>query len=197
MTPRSTRRPSTLSAIVFVAGLVASYAAGVETYRRVGLYGGPVASGFYRQWDPIAGRHQLVHEHVTRDGRRIRRLHGDDLMLQRTDLTVGDVSVAIEAKRDAPLGFDRVGFSLANDGVIDAWAIRDTATGLTRIEISTRRNGRIDRWEHYEKDRLVRVELDTNGNGKPDRWMTYQDGIEMETILDANEDGRPDDPAAR
>ncbi|HWI19898.1 MAG TPA: hypothetical protein VNT81_19230 [Vicinamibacterales bacterium] len=192
MTKPTAHRPSALSWFVFIAGLVGAYAAAVYTYREVGLYGGPVTNGFYREWDAVTGTYQLVHIQVKKSGERIRRLHNDNLTVKRTDLTVGDVTVGIESKPGTPMGYERVGFSVANDGVIDAWAVRDATTGLVKIEISTRRNGKIDRWEHYQKDVLLRVELDTNGNGKPDRWMTYQDGIEMETILDLNEDGKPD-----
>ena len=189
---RSPHRPSALQWAVFIAGIVGAYAAGVATYREVGLYGGPVSSGFYREWDPATGTYLLVHERVTKSGTRLRRVFADDLRPKSTELKAGDGTVSVEMKPGTPLGFERVGFSIAKDGVIDAWAVRDPQSGRVQIEISTRRNGKIDRWEHYEKDVLLRVELDTNGNGKPDRWMTYQDGIEMETILDVNEDGRPD-----
>jgi hypothetical protein len=180
-----------LSLFVFIAGLVGAYAAGVGTYRAVGLYGGPVASGFRREWDPVSRRRQLIHERVTESGARIKQLYADDITLQMTDVAAGQVSIAIATKAGTAASA-RAGFSLRNDGSIDAWAVSDDSSGLTRIEISTKRDGRVDRWETYQKDRLLRVDLDTNGNGKPDRWMTYQDGIEMETILDVNEDGRPD-----
>lgn len=192
MTMRPAHKPSILQWLVFVVGIVGAYAAGVATYREVGLYGGPVTSGFYREWDPVKKRLQLVHEQVSKSGARLRRRYADNLQLQTTELEAGDSAVELEVKPDSPLGFERVGFSVANDGVIDAWAVHDPNTGRIKIAISTKRNGKIDRWEHYEKDVLLRVELDTNGNGKPDRWMTYQDGIQMETIIDANEDGQPD-----
>jgi hypothetical protein len=189
---RSAHTSQALQWIVLVAGIAGASAAGVATYREVGLYGGPVASGFFREWDPATARWQLIHYQVAPSGERIRRVHSDDLAVKRMDLDIAGGTVAIEAKPGAGLTFDRVGFSVANDGVIDAWVTRDPKTGLNRVEVSTKRNGKIDRWEYYEKNILLKVELDTNGNGKPDRWMTYQDGIQMETILDANEDGEPD-----
>jgi hypothetical protein len=186
------RKPSLVALVVFVAGLGGAGAAGVATYREVGLYGGPFASGFFREWDPVTRRRQLVHEHVTASGTRVRQLYADELKLQRTDISAGRVTMQVESVSGSGGVTGRVGFSLANDGVIDAWATSDPK-GLTRIEISTRRNGRVDRWEVYDKKRLLRVDLDTNGNGKPDRWMTYQDGIPIETFIDADEDGQPDD----
>ncbi len=186
------RRSSFLSWMVFVGGLIGAYASGVATYREVGLYGGPVASGYFREWNPNSKSYQLVHIQVKKSGERIKRLHTDNLALQRTDLSVEGLTVGFESKPGTPLGFERVGFSIANDGVIDAWMTHDPKTGLNKIEISTRRNGAIDRWEYYRDKTLLRVELDTDGNGKPDRWMTYQEGIQMETILDVNEDHQPD-----
>lgn len=185
-----TQRPSLVALVVFVAGLGGAVAAGVATYREVGLYGGPFTSGFFREWDPVTRRRQLVHEHVTKSGTRVRQLFADGLTVQRTDITAGRFTMQIDAPSGGVTG--RVGFSLANDGVIDAWATSDPK-GLTRVEVSTRRNGRVDRWEVYEQKRLLRVDLDTDGNGKPDRWMTYQDGIQMDTFIDADEDGQPDD----
>ena len=187
------QKPSLVALVIFVSGLGGAAAAGVATYREVGLYGGPVASGFFREWDPVTRRRQLVHEHVTKSGTSVRQLYADDLTVQRTDITAGRVTMQVESTSGNGGVTGRVGFSLANDGVIDAWAISDPK-GVIRVEVSTRRDGRIDRWEVYEKNRLVRVDLDTNGNGKPDRWMTYQDGIQMETFVDANEDGQPDGP---
>lgn len=190
------QKPSIIALVVFVSGLGGAAAAGVATYREVGLYGGPFASGFFREWDPVTRRRQLVHEYVTTSGTTVRQLHADNLTVQRTDISAGRVTMQVEASSSSGAVTGRVGFSLANDGVIDAWATSDPK-GLIRVEVSTRRNGRVDRWEVYDKNRLIRVDLDTNGNGKPDRWMTYQDGIQMETFIDANEDGQADGPSAR
>ncbi|MFM8534128.1 MAG: hypothetical protein ACKOEC_11210 [Acidimicrobiia bacterium] len=161
---------------------------GAASYAKI-LCSGVFVSG--REEDEIK-RNSASFLMTAKSGEVVRRLFADNLALQRADLDVGGGTVAIERKPDAPLGIGRIGFSIANDGVIDAWLTRDTKTGLNKVEISTKRNGSIDRWEYYDKNVLVRVELDTNRNGKADRWMTYQDGIQMETILDVNEDGEPD-----
>lgn len=187
----STRRwPSAVSLIVFIAGLAASVAAGVSTYRRVGIYGGPILTGFYREWDPRARRYQLVHETTNKDGLRVRRLLTEGLTVQQAEINGDAVGSVVE---ELVTKGARIAFSTRNDGVIDAFVTRDLKAQTSRIEVSTKRNGRFDRWEHYVKDQLVRVDLDTDGNGKADRWMTYEEGILMETFIDADEDGQPDD----
>jgi hypothetical protein len=182
------------SIAVFVTGLAAAIWSGMATYNAVGLYGGPVATGFHREWDTAAKKYILVHETTTAAGGHLRRVYSDDLReVLQSELTGGSLGpvmtlvVAADASR-------RVGFSSANDNIIDAWSATDPKTGVMTVEMSTKRDGKIDRWERYEKGVLVRVDLDTDGNGKPDRWMTYQDGILMDTFIDANEDGKPDGP---
>jgi hypothetical protein len=91
----------------------------------------------------------------------------------------------------------KAGFSLAGDGIVDAWAYRDEKGQVRKIEVSTRRDGSIDRWEHYEKGQLARVEQDTDRNGRVDRWSTYDAGILIGTVVDADGDGRPDDPGSK
>jgi hypothetical protein len=61
-----------------------------------------------------------------------------------------------------------VGFSTAQDGIIDAWAYRDAEGQISRIEISTRRDHIVERWEHYTNGVLTRVQVDADGDGKPD-----------------------------
>jgi hypothetical protein len=179
-----------LSLMVFITGLVAAVAAGVQTYRTVGLYGGPILTGFHREWNPQTRHYQLMHETTTKAGLRIRRLLTDGMEVQRTDLSGAAIGPAVEQLVDRGA---RLAFSTRNDGVIDAWAIRDLKAETARVGVSTKRDGRIDRWEQYVKGQLVRVDLDTDGNGKVDRWMTYEEGILMDTFIDANEDGQPDD----
>ncbi|MFA5908977.1 MAG: hypothetical protein WC815_09400 [Vicinamibacterales bacterium] len=190
----NSRWPSPLSLIVFIAGLVAAAASGVWTYRAVGLYGGPILTGFHREWNPRTRSYQLVHETTTNAGLRIRRLLTDTLDVQQTDLSGAAVGPVVEQLTNSGT---RVAFSTRNDGVIDAFATRDARLGTARIEVATKRDGRIDRWEQYAREQLIRVDLDTDGNGKADRWMTYEDGILMDTFIDANEDGQPDGPPAR
>lgn len=176
--------------LVFVTGLAAAIAAGMATYRELGLYGGPVLTGFHREWNQQTRKPQLIHEMTTRAGLRVRRVLNDDLTVERTVLSGETVGVAAEqlVGRGA-----RVAFSTRNDGVMDAWIIRDEKGQTARVEMSTTRDGKIDRWEQYAGGQLVRVDLDLNGNGKPDQWLTYEDGILMDTFIDGNEDGRPDD----
>ena len=175
-------RPSPLSIVVFISGLIAAIWSGVATYQTVGLYGGPVGSGFHREWNPRTRHYDLIHEATTRSGAHIRRVFADDsVRVLRTEVSGGgEPPISFEASLDGTP--DRIGFSSINDGVIDAWSITDPKTGERHVEMSTRRNGKIDRWEHYVKDALIRVELDTNGDGKPDRRMTYEDGILMDTV---------------
>ncbi len=187
----NSRWPSPLSLVVFITGLVAAVASGVWTYRSVGLYGGPILTGFHREWNPQTRKYQLIHETTNKDGLRIRRLLTDSLEVQQTDLSGAAVGPVVE--RLLTNSGPRVAFSTRNDGVIDAWATRDAKLGTARIEVSTKRDGRIDRWEQYARGQLVRVDLDTDGNGKADRWMTYEEGILMDTFIDADEDGKPDD----
>ena len=190
----NSRWPSLLSLVVFIAGLVAAAASGVWTYRAVGLYGGPILTGFHREWNPRTHSYQLVHETTTKAGLRIRRLLTDTMQVRQTDLSGAAVWPVVEELTNSGT---RVAFSTRNDGVIDAFATRDARMGTARIEVSTKRDGKIDRWEQYASGQLVRVDVDTDGNGKADRWMTYEDGILMDTFIDANEDGQPDGPPAR
>jgi hypothetical protein len=179
---------------VFIGGLAAAVWSGIATYRAVGIYGGPITSGFHREWDPGSRSYELIHETTTSTGTLLRHRYGIDLRsLLQTDITLAgsELPITVTPTSDKKT---RVGFSSVNDGVVDAWAVADQNTGKILIDVSTKRNGKIDRWEHYEKGVLVRVDLDTNGNGKPDRWQTYEGGILMDTFIDANEDGRPDGP---
>lgn len=184
-----------LSVTVFIVGLIAAVWSGIATYRALGIYGGPVTSGFHREWNPRTQRYELIHETATQAGVQIRRVYADDLrQVLRTEMSGTGIESPLVFEPDAVGSSNRVGFSSVNDGVIDAWSIADPKTGDTRVEMSTARNGKIDRWERYVKGALVRVDLDTNGNGKPDRWQTYEAGILMDTFIDADEDGQADDP---
>ena len=71
----------------------------------------------------------------------------------------------------------KVGFSLAGDAVIDAWAFYGPDGRLARVAVSTARDGVVDRWEHYERGVLVRVETDGDGDGRVDAWSAYENGI--------------------
>lgn len=190
---QSQTRPPWLSIAVFIIGLVAAAWSGVAAYNAYGLYGGPVATGFHREWNAQTKKYDLVHESTTVEGILVRRVYADDLrQVVRTEINGAGGAIPLSVDRDAAAKAPRVGFSSINDGVIDSWSTRDAATGITTVEMSTKRDGTIDRWEYYKNGELTRVELDTNHNGKPDRWMTYEGGILMDTFIDANEDGKPD-----
>ena len=95
--------------------------------------------------------------------------------------------------RDVESGeIEKVGFSLAGDGVVDAWAFHDEAGEIRRVEVSTGRDGVVDRWEHYRSGALVRVESDRDRDGRVDEWSTFSDGILESTRSDADGDGLPD-----
>jgi hypothetical protein len=71
----------------------------------------------------------------------------------------------------------KVGFSLAGDAVVDAWAFYGPEGRIARVEVSTARDGVVDRWEFYEHGALVRVGTDGDGDGRVDAWSAYEDGI--------------------
>ena len=89
---------------------------------------------------------------------------------------------------------ERVGFSLAGDEIVDAWAFHDEEGQMIRVEVSTLRDGVVDRWEHYSNTELVRVEADTDRDGRVDTWSTYRDGVLSTTTTDTDGDGFPDAP---
>ena len=192
-----TARPPLVEVLIFAIGIAASVAAGFYGYQAVGLYGdGPFAAGYHRERDPNTGESLLVHESHTSQG-RIRRVMDQRFRLKSVAVDAdgdGVSEVNAEAKDADVAG---VGFSLAGDAVIDAWAFRNTAGELVRVEVSTKRDGKVDRWEHYRNNRVIKVDLDTNGNGRPDRWQTFEDGILVDTFIDADEDGRADAPTTR
>lgn len=91
---------------------------------------------------------------------------------------------------------EKVGFSLAGDEVVDAWAYHDEAGEIRRVEVSTGRDGVVDRWEHYRGGALLRVESDRDRDGRVDHWSTFRDGVLESTQSDADGDGLPDPPAS-
>jgi hypothetical protein len=74
----------------------------------------------------------------------------------------------------------KMGVSLNNDGVIDAWQYFDANGSLQRVDVSRRRDGTIDRREYYENGQLARAEEDNDHDGTVDHWLTYDAGILMD-----------------
>ena len=168
---------------------------------------GPFGAGFRRIHDPSTGRHVLtydfaagqsaVHAIVDERSGRFTELRYDSDADGSADLRVhveADGRLRVEYDLDADGVTDRwqyyadlaqlqrgeaerVGFSTAGDGVVDAWRVLDAGAPTGRVEVSTGRDGRVDRWEHYENGLLARVEEDTDGDGRADAWSTYADGI--------------------
>ena len=187
-----TKRPAAIEILVLIVGMIAAAGSGVWAYRLVGLYGdGPFASGFHRERDPATGRSMLVQEYMTSKG-RVRRTIDERYQVKefRIDTNLDGVDDGRFILEGGAL--TKVGFSLAGDGLIDAWAYQDAANQIVRIEVATKRDGRVDRWEHYANGQMVRVDIDSNFNGRPDRWQIYDNGALVKTEIDANEDGKPD-----
>ena len=168
---------------------------------------GPFGAGFRRIHDPSTGRHLLAYDFpaaqssvyaiVDESSGRFTELRYDADADGSTDLRVyveADGRLRVEQDLDADGVVDhwqyyadltklergeaeRVGFSTAGDGVVDAWRVLDAGRPTGVVEVSTGRDGRVDRWEHYENGLLARVEEDTDGDGAADRYSTYEDGI--------------------
>jgi hypothetical protein len=93
---------------------------------------------------------------------------------------------------DADGDLEKIGFSRAGDGKVDAWAILAGGGGIDHLEVSTKRDDVVDRWEWYEKETLVRSAEDTNADGRPDKWETYSEGTVATVAFDENRDATPD-----
>lgn len=206
-------RAATTEFALVVAGLIAAVASGVIAYRAVGPYAdGPINVGLYRTQDPETGT-PLVYRQVRQTDGALRRYLFDDGSrtlkqiqvirmidgkVETVGLHMGDDGLRrVDAgghtvERDATSGISKVGFSVRNNNVIDAWAYRDVEGRLMKIEVSRRQDGQIDRWEYYEDDQLGRVEEDDNRDGKPDRWLTFEAGILVSEARDRDGDGKPD-----
>ena len=132
--------------------------------------------GFPDTWSYVA---------PTTGGVRVERDLDADGAVERWDYYAG--------VREAEQGrVEKVGFSLAGDGVVDAWAFHGADGQIVRVDVSTGRDGVVDRWEHYENGLMVRTEADTDGDGRIDLWSRYESGILTATVTDADGDGRPD-----
>jgi hypothetical protein len=162
------RRLPPLETLIFTAGLIVSIAIGITAYNRYGMYGdGPGGPGFSREKDPVSGASRLVHETMTSEG-RLRRIFGPGRAVVEIELDKDDDGNVEECVKLVNGQIAGIGFSTAQDGIIDAWAYRDADGQISRIEISTKRNHIVDRWEHYTNGVLTRVQVDADGDGKPD-----------------------------
>jgi hypothetical protein len=131
-----------------------------------------------------ANKNGVIDTWTYMDGTRVLRSEIDtneDGVIDRWEYHDGDPKVVT-----------KVGFSRANDGRPDAWAIIGPDGQPTHVEVSLKRDDTIDRWEWYEGETLVRAEEDTTGDGKPDKWETYAGGAVATVAFDENGDGKPD-----
>ena len=215
---RSSRSPGRLELAILVVGLAGAVLSGAAAYRLVGPYGdGPFGAGFRRIPDPATGGSLLAHD--MRVGGTTVRAIVDESTGRMSDLRLpgagarawlddrGGVRLAHDSNADGVIDrleyyadlrqfelqrVEKVGYSLAGDRIVDAWAFHDPRGQVTRVEVSTARDGVIDRWEHYEAGVLVRVEADTDGDGRVDSWSSYVNGILSATASDEDGDGRID-----
>ena len=228
-TRRRSRWPVNLESFVLFIGLFFATLAGVAAYRIVGPYGdGPFGAGFRRIPAASTSQSILVHDFRIgaqafravideQTGRAVElRLSADDitkptrLYLEETGGLRWPRDLDADGLADrwdyyADLGgmesgvLEKVGFSLAGDGIVDTWAFHDEQGRVSRVEVSTGRDGIVDRWEYYDAGVLVRVETDADRDGRVDGWSGYVDGILSTTAADTDGDGVPDppDPARR
>jgi len=187
---------------IFALGLIAAASAGVFAYR----VAGPYANGFLnfgvdRATDPRTHRAVLVRNVVRADGFTIRyffdtgsrQLSGTRVLAPGA---AGPEDIVPPAPEELTNQLTKPGggkgFSLAGNGVIDAWEYLDAIGRPARIEISRRQDGRIDRWEFYKDGQLSRVEEDNDHDGRVDHWLNYDAGILVKEAVDRDGDGLPD-----
>jgi len=187
---------------IFVLGLVAAASASVFAYGVAGPYAnGFVNFGVDRTVDPRTNQPVLVRNVVRADGFTIRyfydmttrQLTGTRVLAPGAATPEDMVPPPLEelASRIRKPG-GGMGFSLARNGVIDAWEYLDAIGRPARIEISRRQDGRIDRWEFYKDGQLSRVEEDNDHDGRVDHWLNYDAGILVKEAVDRDGDGLPD-----
>ena len=187
---------------------------------------GPFGAGFRRIPAASGGGTLLVHDSRSGAGRvravidertgRVRELRvtpsGDFMSVARVYLDeTGGARVPLDTDGDGIVdrweyyadvrqigsgAVEKVGFSLAGDEIVDAWAFHDEQGQIHRVEVSTGRDGVVDRWEHYSGGALVRVETDADRDGRADNWSTYRNGILSTATSAAGGDGHADHPQA-
>jgi hypothetical protein len=187
---------------ILLLGAVTAASAGVFIYGMAGPYAhGFLNFGVDRTIDPRSQHPVLVRNVVRADGFTVRYFFDmETRRLTGTRVLAPGTATADDMVPPPPDEFARraakpgggTGFSLAGNGVIDAWQYLDALGRPERIEISRRQNGQIDRWEFYKDGQLSRVEEDNDHDGRVDRWLTYDAGILVKEALDRDGDGRPD-----
>jgi len=186
---------------IFLVGVVAAASAAVFAYRTAGPYAhGFLNFGVDRTFD-LQNRPVLVRNVKRPDGSTIRyffdigtrQLTGTRVLAPGADKPEDMVPPPAEelASRATKPGGGK-GFSLAGNGVIDAWQYLDASGRPERIEVSRRQDGRIDRWEFYKDGQLSRVEEDNDHDGRVDHWLNYDAGILVKEAVDRDGDGKPD-----
>lgn len=184
------------------------------------VYGnsGPYGDGFRRISNPDTGESELVYEDGAVQGVAVQGVI-DEATTRVTEVRLdsdssgkfdtwaymdGLVIVRIELDPDEDGDIDRweyyddrqklekVGFSLPDDGLPNAWMHHGPDGRLIMIEVSSRADRIVNRWEYYENGVMVRVEEDTNMDTVVDRWSTYMNGILTGVERDEDGDGRPD-----
>ena len=221
---RSWRRVGPETVVLLVGLLLAALAGAAAGRAVGPYGDGPFGAGFRRLPDPSTGRSILVHDFrvgalAVRAVIDEETGRASELRLSAPDGSTEPTRLYFEAAGGLRLPRDldadgvadrwdyyadldglasgvpeKVGFSLAGDGRVDAWAFHDDEGRVRRVEVSTGRDGVVDRWEHYEAGALVRVETDADRDGRVDGWSTYAGGILATTAADADGDGAPDPP---
>lgn len=190
---------------ILLLGLLAAASASTFAYRAAGPYAnGFLNFGVTRTVDPRTEQPVLVRDVARADGGTVRyffdmgtrKLTGTRV-LPPGAARPGDMVPPSEAPSAGTPGIAKggvkTGFSLAGNGVIDAWEYRDAAGRLERIEVSRRQDGNVDRWEHYDAGQLARAEEDNDHDGRVDHWLDYEVGILIGEAFDRDGDGRRDE----
>ena len=144
-------------------------------------------------YDPKTGVLQLLKYDSNRDGIIDTWRYMDGALVTRVEIDRDqDGKIDRWEHYDRAQKLERLGLSLAGDGIEDAWTYLGADGVPIRIESSPRRNGRIERVEHYERGLLVRAEEDTDGDGRNDKWETYAAARLTTVAFDTLQRGVPD-----
>ena len=144
-------------------------------------------------YDPATGQLQMLTYDSDRDGQPDMWSYMDGPRILR---------IEIDRDRDSKIDrweyyganqeIEKVGFSSANDGMVDFWAFYASDGTLIRLERSRKRDGRVDRIEHYDQTVMTSAEEDANGDGSIDKWESYEGRRLASVAFDTSNRGRPD-----